>query len=122
MAYGTKFNLTDKRERKVISMLKQQYTMTAIALHFGIHADTLVGKLKDAGINPGTIRNTGKLDMRAMVIGSIYSIKDDSKRSDAALRFLNQYPIVDEDEAVVDDKPTDSEILSKIRKELDGVK
>ncbi len=120
MAYGTKFNLTDKRERKAISMLKQQYTVEAIALHFGIHADTLSRKLKDAGINPGTIRNTGKLDMRAMVIDSIYSIKDDSKRSDSALRFLNQYPIQDED-TMTDDTvtKTDTEILDNIRKELD---
>ena len=121
MASGTNFSLTDKRKRKALDMFKSQHTLKSVATEFGIKYETLQTHLVKHGIDYKAIRSSSLQSMRSMLFESVYGIKDESKRVSAGLQFLNQYPII-EDEVVLDDKPTDSEILLKIRKELDGVK
>ncbi len=121
---SNKWNLTKDRQKELIKLLKAQYTVPAAAEAMGVCRDTLVKRMNEEGIDRKQIADMGKSSMRTMLFMTTLNIKDDAKRAAAALAYLTKYPMLDEVEIenTLDDKPTDSEILSKIRKELDGVK
>ncbi len=119
MAKGKDWTLTDKRLKECLTMLNSQHTVGSIASHFRIHRDTLATKLSESGVDTGALRNAGKLALRAMAFDSIMNIKDSAKRSDSALRYLNQYPI--KDEVTTDnDHISDVAIRDSILGELNG--
>ncbi len=120
MASGTNFNLTDKRKKTAVAMFKSQHTVSSVAQHFGITYKTLQIHLETHGLDYKAIRANGKVALRSTLFDAILQIKDTNKMVDTGLRYLNQYPIQDEEiQGKSNVVPSDSEILDKIRKELD---
>ena len=111
-----KFNLTPLRLTKVADMLAMQHTITSIAAHFGVCADVMGIKLKEAGIDAKVARNNARVNMRSNMIADILRIEDVDKRVAATQRYLDKYPIVEEDEIVDDFIEVD--IAAKILLEL----
>ena len=118
MPKGHAWNLTADRLKLSLKMLNKQHTVSSIAIHFGIKHSVFSAKLVECGVDAAAIRNSGRLNMKAMVFTSVMNIKDDAKRADAGLKFLTQYP-VDVDDAIVavdDTEDIKREILNELSK------
>jgi hypothetical protein len=115
MAQGKEFNLTEKRLKELHDLLADQHTLVSIAMKWGIHKNTLSEAVKKAGIDWRRIRNGGKMSMRAMLFGSIMSIEDEAKRIEAGLKYLDRYPIEEDEgeETQVSISDAVSSLLSK---------
>jgi len=103
MAAGKDWTLTEKRLRECLTMLNSQHTVGSIASHYKIARETLSTKLSEAGVDTAGLRNAGKLALRAMAFESIMNIKDPSKRSESALKYLSQYKIIEDVESSNED-------------------
>ena len=114
-----KFNLTPLRLNKVADMLAAQHTITSIAAHFGVHADVMGIKLREAGIVPAEVRNVARVNMRSNMIADIAGIMDDDKRVAATQRYLDRYPVVEDDDEVVGSDGSVDVITQKILLELE---
>jgi len=93
MPTGKEFRLTDKRRRDIISMLKKQWTVSGIAVQYGISHKTLSRLLKKEGIDVKAVKMSGLYALKAKTYEAIDEIDEADKRVNAGLSFLKQYPI-----------------------------
>ena len=113
---GHKFNLTEKRLEFIFKELNNQATLPTIANKLGIHYKTLSSKLIEMGIDIKEMRNTGRQSLRQVMFETIFNIKDEAKRVQMGLAYLEKYPIIDIEED--NSKALDEEIAKKILDEL----
>jgi len=118
MPKGKKWSLTDARKKKIIGLLRKQYTLEAIAESESITAHTLGGKLADAGLNIREIQNDGRKMLRTHLFNSIFNISKDSEKVRVGLEYLTKYPIADE-ETIDNSDNREIDIKIEILKELE---
>ncbi len=117
---GRRVPITPNRFESAKEMAMSGHSMVAAAEVCGMKVTTYrkrLGKLHKVWANEGL-----KM-LRQATMSSVSKIRDDAKRVDAGLKFLNQYPI-DEDLEVaksdVDGAVDGRYIVDKIMDELDG--
>ncbi len=122
MPTGTTFTLTADRKLKMMEMLKSQWTVSGIAVSYGISYKTLIKLFKKHGIKHKEIRMSGLMSLRSDTFAAITAIAEPDKKVKAGLDFLKQYPIDDNDDVVPksngSDKKLNASIQAKILLEL----
>ncbi len=96
MPTGVTFTLTADRKAKMMSMLKSQWTVSGIAVSYGISYKTLIKLFKKHKINHKAIRMSGLQSLRSNTFSAIETIAEPDKKVKAGLDFLKQYPIDEE--------------------------
>ena len=91
MPKGKSWNFTPKRQKTAIDMLVQQYSITLIAMHFGIGTEAMGRKLKEEGINVSELQMAGVRKVRANLFANLDDIMDPKDQAKARLEFLKHY-------------------------------
>ena len=124
MPTGTTFTLTTDRRTKMMEMLRSQWTVSGIAVSYGISYKTLIKLFKKHKINHKAVRMSGLQTLRADTFTSIADIVEPDKRVSAGLSFLKQYEI--DDDASIDNVGSDTkdttaaDITAKIMLQMNG--
>ncbi len=121
MPTGTGFHLTPDRKVRMMEMLKSQWTVSGIAVSYGISYKTLVKLFKKHKINHKAIRMSGLQTLRSDTFAAITTIAEPDKKVKAGLDFLKQYPIDESDDIKPgSNKKRANSIRAEILLELDG--
>jgi len=91
MAAGKSWKLTDKRLAYTLTQLEKQMSVSSIALHFKIDQDTLLRKLREAGIDHKAVKRSGIDKLRKNCLGWLHDIDDPKDKVGAALKYLSKY-------------------------------
>ncbi len=114
-ACGVSWNLTDKRRVDVLEMLKKQWTLGGIAIHYGISVKTISKQLKKHKINYKEVKMSGISMVRARLYDDLTMIDDHKDRAVVAMKYLDKY---DKEEEVAVVPVSDDDVVAKIMLEL----
>ena len=115
MPTGTTFTLTADRKLKMMEMLKSQWTVSGIAVSYGISYKTLIKLFKKHKIKHKEIRMSGLMSLRSDTFAAITSIAEPDKKVKSGLDFLKQYPIDDNDDVVPKSVGSDKKLNASIQ-------